>query len=419
MEDFKTNEYTSHSKGHSLIDCPEDYTVFDIETTGLDPKYDEIIEIAAVKVRNNDIIDTFSALVKPNNEVSLFITNLTGITNDMLVSAEKIEVVLRQFLDFVKNDIVVGHNINFDINFINNASIRYFSKNFPNDFVDTLRLSRKYVKDTENYKLQTLIKHFNIEADTAHRALEDCYSAQKLYEKLRVISIEYEKRLTNSISIIDVNNEYNNKHVYISGTFKTLSETALHDLIDRIGAIRLDAFYADKTDYFIMSYYSYRNYLDENYSERMVKANRLKDEGKLKILSEYEFLCSLGIKCSTAGKTHKRKYENSSIKISELVASVEDFDTEHPFYEKLCVFTGTLEKMSRRKAMQKVLDCGGSVGNSITSKTNYLILGNNDYCAAIKDGKSNKQKKAEEFILRGSDLQIISENVFYNMITEE
>lgn len=68
--------------------------------------------------------------------------------------------------------------------------------------------------------------------------------------------------------------------------------------------------------------------------------------------------------------------------------------------------------------MQMVLDCGGSVGSTVTPKTNFLILGNNDYCASITDGKSSKQKKAEELILNGSDLQIISENVFYDMLNE-
>ena len=78
----------------------------------------------------------------------------------------------------------------------------------------------------------------------------------------------------------------------------------------------------------------------------------------------------------------------------------------------------TLEKMARKDAMQIVVDLGGLVGNSVTKKTNYLILGNNDYCSSIKGGKSSKQKKAESLKLAGNDIEIISENVFYDMISE-
>lgn len=82
----------------------------------------------------------------------------------------------------------------------------------------------------------------------------------------------------------------------------------------------------------------------------------------------------------------------------------------------MCVFTGTLERMTRKEVMQIVVDLGGINGNSVTAKTNYLILGNNDYCPLIKDGKSNKQKKAEELKLKGKDIEILTENVFYDMI---
>ena len=86
---------------------------------------------------------------------------------------------------------------------------------------------------------------------------------------------------------------------------------------------------------------------------------------------------------------------------------------------KVCVFTGTLERMQRKDAMQLVVNLGGSCGDSVTAKTNFLILGNNDYCTTIKDGKSTKQKKAEALILKGNDLQIISETTFYDMISED
>ena len=95
------------------------------------------------------------------------------------------------------------------------------------------------------------------------------------------------------------------------------------------------------------------------------------------------------------------------------------FDETHPLYGKVCVFTGTLEKMIRKEAVQLVLDLGGICDNSVTKKTNYLILGNNDYCSSIKGGKSNKQKKAEELRLKGNDIEIIPEDVFYDMVAQK
>lgn len=87
----------------------------------------------------------------------------------------------------------------------------------------------------------------------------------------------------------------------------------------------------------------------------------------------------------------------------------------NPLYHSVCVFTGTLEKMTRREAMQIVKDLGGECGDSVTKKTNYLVLGNNDFCKTIKGGKSNKQKKAEKLKLEGIDINVISESVFYEM----
>ena len=106
------------NKGQSLIAFIDDYVAVDLETTGLDPRFDAIIEIAAVKVAGGKPVDSFATLVKPPFEVDEFITELTGITNDMLAHAPAIEAVLPSFLEFVGDGVVVGHNVNFDINFL-------------------------------------------------------------------------------------------------------------------------------------------------------------------------------------------------------------------------------------------------------------------------------------------------------------
>ena len=114
----------------------------------------------------------------------------------------------------------------------------------------------------------------------------------------------------------------------------------------------------------------------------------------------------------------KSKRSRYSIKASDIQATKTDFDVSNPIYGSVCVFTGTLEKMTRREAMQMVKNLGGDCKDNVTKNTNYLILGNNDFCKSIKDGKSNKQKKAEKLQLEGNDIQVISESVFYEMISD-
>ena len=113
------DKYNRLYKGHSLIKNLNDYTVLDIETTSLDSFTGEIVEISAIKVRDKKEVDTFSELIKTQNRLGAFTTRLTGITNEMVQKEGKDLInVLQQFKDFLDRDIIVGHNVNFDINFI-------------------------------------------------------------------------------------------------------------------------------------------------------------------------------------------------------------------------------------------------------------------------------------------------------------
>lgn len=295
-------------KGKSLLNLPKDYCVVDLETTGLDPEFNEIIEMAAIRVRNGQIVDTFSVLVKPNEELDEFIQKLTGITNGMLANAENIEVVLPEFLNFLGDDILIGHNINFDVNFIYDNIQRLKNVPFSSDYVDTMRISRHVLPEMKHHRLKDLVEKFGIIHEQEHRALSDCRATFEVLNNLQKLILEYD---------IDLN---------------------------RFG-------------------------------------------GKLKA--------------------------------SDITTQNTEFDTTHPLYEKCCVFTGTLEKMTRRQAMQLVVDAGGKCGDNVTSKTDFLVLGNFDYSSGVKGNKSGKLKKAEKMILEGKDITILSENAFYAMLESE
>jgi DNA polymerase-3 subunit epsilon len=294
-------------KGKSLLLFPEDYTVVDIETTGFDPMFDEIIEVAGIKYRGRNEVGRFQSLVKPDDGIPDYITALTGITNEMVADAPGIEDILPRFLEFIGEDIVVGHNVHFDVNFIYDYAEDFELKPFSNDLVDTLRLSRRLYPELQSHKLSALAAHFGVEPDGEHRALADCVTTQKC------------------LSAMD-------------------------------------------------AYAAQNGGIPESAEDLYRKLSKT------------------------------------------VVAETSDFDPDSLIYGRTFAFTGKLERMTRKEAMQAVVNAGGHCTDGVVAETNYLVLGNNDYCKAIKDGKSAKQKKAEKMKLNGADIESISESVFCDML---
>lgn len=108
-----------------------------------------------------------------------------------------------------------------------------------------------------------------------------------------------------------------------------------------------------------------------------------------------------------------------AVKAADIQGDAQKINEDSPIFGCACVFTGKLEKFTRAEAMQIVADLGGINQDGVTKATRYLILGNNDYCASIEDGKSNKQKKAEKLALKGTGIEILPETAFYDMLGEE
>lgn len=302
-------------KGKSTIDLLSDYIIFDIETTGLDSSYDEVIEIGAIKVKNNKIVSKFNSLVKPKNEIDEYITELTGITNEMVKDAPTIEEILPDFMNYIGNDILIGHNVNFDINFIYDNLYRNKFDVLTNDFIDTMRISRKLLPELPHHRLIDLAKYFKIDSTNNHRSLKDCEITMNVYENLKEIALQ----------------KYDNV-----------------------------------------------------------------DEFK------------------NAFKKHKKE----GLRAKDIVSTNTEFDVDNLFYDKYVAITGTLEKMLRKEAMQMIVDLGGHCEDGVTKKTNFLILGNNDYNPILRGKKSSKLIKAETLKLEGKDIEIISENVFYDIIDD-
>ena len=171
--------------GDKLDKYVSDYTVFDLETTGVSPQTDKVIEISAIKVRNGKAVGEFSSLVNPMRNIPYGATRVNGITDEMVADKPVFEKVLGDFLDFVEDDILVGHNIHdFDMKFIHRDCEAFFRMFLGNDYIDTLPLARKCLPQLGHHKLTDLAMYYKISINGAHRALNDCRMNQLVFEKL-------------------------------------------------------------------------------------------------------------------------------------------------------------------------------------------------------------------------------------------
>lgn len=173
----------SDKRGKLLNKYTPDYVVFDLETTGISPKTDEVIEISAVKVRSGKAAEEFNTLVNPKRRIPYGASQVNGITDDMVADAPLFEDVLKEFLEFTEGFVLVGHNIaNFDMKFIYRDAMKFYGQIPTNDYVDTLNVARRHLPGLGHYRLVDLAEHYGISAKGAHRAINDCRMNQKVYE---------------------------------------------------------------------------------------------------------------------------------------------------------------------------------------------------------------------------------------------
>ena len=177
------------------------YVCFDLETTGLDPLYNEIIEIGALKVREGKVVDRFMEFIHPLSPISSAISELTGITNDMVATARSCEQVLPDFLDFCEDDVLIGHNVMFDYSFTK-CSASKCGLPFEKNGLDTLKIARKVHKDFPSKSLGALCDYYHIENKSAHRAYHDALATAKLYQTLAHYFEESDPKLFKPLPLI-------------------------------------------------------------------------------------------------------------------------------------------------------------------------------------------------------------------------
>lgn len=267
---------------------PKEYVSFDIETTGLS-KNDEIIQIAAVHMKNGKILSEFSQYVKPKSaELTVQISYLTGITNEHIENAPYFEEVQDSFYTFVSDLPLIGHNAtSFDLPFLRRQGL-----NIDSQFaVDTVHLARSCTElDISDCKLETLKNYYAIEAPS-HNALSDAKITAKLYEYLR--QGDYAPRSTRKTPYPKI---LKSKRFCYTGNFKNFSRQSLRESIENYGGI-VTSSVSKKTDYLVTGQQIAKNLKDGIHSSSELKCMELIENGSsIKMITEDQFISMINEK---------------------------------------------------------------------------------------------------------------------------
>lgn len=294
-------------KGRSLLMLPDDFTVIDTETTGLSwADGGDIIEFAAIRVRDGKPVETFQTLINPGYDLSPFTEDLTGITDEMLRGAPKTEEAIPLIFDFIGDDIVLAHNAHFDVNFLYDTAASC-GLTFQNDFVDTLRLAIRAFPEMKHRKLHNLVSKFklNVSDLDSHRALDDCKMLLRCYAPLKAVLLDKYKTEKNLGCVSDYrfsqtvpspgaeNNPVTpaaGKNFVFTGKLDSMARSEAAQIAVNYGG-KVEDGVTKKTNFLVLGSTDYCSSLNGAKSSKQLKAEKLIAEGQdLVIITEAEFL---------------------------------------------------------------------------------------------------------------------------------
>jgi DNA polymerase-3 subunit epsilon len=172
--------------------CEVTFVVLDVETTGGSPATAALTEVAAARFRGGELLGTYQTFVRPDQRIPPFITTLTGISDDMVAEAPRIGEMLPSFLEFVGGAVLVGHNLRFDLSFLDHALVSTGREPFANATVDTLAMARRLVRESvPNCRLGTLAATLRLDHQPSHRALTDVLATSDLLHALLELAGSY------------------------------------------------------------------------------------------------------------------------------------------------------------------------------------------------------------------------------------
>ena len=201
LEAYFVNDLVLAVKGESTKLLEDEFISFDIETTGLSPNKDRITEIGAVRLKNGEIIESFDTFVNPQMPIPAKITELTGITNEMVKDAPSEKEAIEAFYRFCGKDaVLIAHNAEFDTSFIRVAAERV-GMEFQYPYIDTVPMCRSLLKDIKNCKLDTVTKYLKLDPFNHHRASDDATVLGKIFANL-IVRLQED---TQAKTVMDIN----------------------------------------------------------------------------------------------------------------------------------------------------------------------------------------------------------------------
>lgn len=347
-----------------------DYVCVDIETSGGDIHTAEIVEIGAVKVVGGEIVDKYNTLVKPENPVNPYTARINGITDDDLKNSPVIENIFDDFLSFIGDNILLGHNIAaFDLQIIRGVGMR-LKKYVKNQYLDTLYVAKQLLPDLPSHSMATLCEYYGIENEQAHRALSDCFANIEVYNAMMR---EKEGNLQNIIK------QKKPKAYTIPVSDSTRSIIRLIGIIEGI-------------------------ICDGNIEEKEVAYLRewLNEHSELK--GNYQYDAALHALDGTKDIT------------STLAAIVNPIETKTETINnidlsgKVVCVTGEFESGSRSEIEQHLTELGAKISPSVVKTLDYLIVGGHGSASWSCGNYGSKVKKALEMQEKGRNIQIVSES---------
>lgn len=385
---FCENSFSAKTINNRTSEHVDNYCVLDIETTGLFINTARIIEIAAIKVVNNKVVDEFSSLINPQCKIPEDATAVNHIDNNLVKNAPVLGDLIEDFLIFIGNDTIVGYNIaNFDLNIINNRFKYWNGSSLINDYIDVLDPVKTYLKkELDNCRLETVSQYLGVDTFGNHRALKDCYMTKNCYDELF-------NRYGNNAFNVNITHNSKAPKFLPKYTNESLVLNKLHDIISDIledGVISEDEllFMLDwKQQHIYLSdkfpYNKMYKALDDIIADGVITKSEL---NSLKLLFNYII--------------------NPSNQFSDCPCSIAD--------KHICL-TGEFN-IGRSKLETLIEQSGGIVDKTVKLATNYVVIGSQGSDMWISGNYGRKVEKAMELIEKGKDIKIIKENDFIKYI---
>lgn len=369
-------------KGRAFERFTSDYTVIDLETTGKNNLSAEIIEIGAIKIRDNKVVDEFASLVFPKCHIPSEATAINHISDDMVLGAPVVEEIIDDFLSFVGDDIVVGYNnAGFDMNIIYDKCINFRKKPFRNDYIDVYHAVSRTLKQLKDKKLETACRYYNLDIEGEHRALKDCYLTKSVYEQLYK---EYGDEAFKKSDSCKRGNKY---------TTETLLNRELSNIIKHVLE---DGIVSEEEAYSIWFWAEEHSELSGHYPYDRV----------------FDTMCNIledGVVSKEELNTLKEVLEEVNDPVNVYKENIKDDNLLSLFAEKRICLTGEFDYGDKEDVEKVILSVGGILEKTVTKKTDIVLVGNKGSIAWKNDTYGTKVQKAIEYNNSGCSIKIIRE----------